>query len=226
MAASRVTISVNGIFEYQWKANLALPAAGTYCYRPYLGSVDLLGTNVSPQFKSQVPLGSTEAYSFAVFGDWGQVDANGQNPDQANLMRQIANSGVRFAITTGDNGYPSGSQGNYGDLQQTGAATSAIFGPSFWAGVGGSTALFPVIGNHGLARSDANHPHLANWPQDAAVATSSGRYQKDTYCCVERERLRRLSQPVVRLRRGQRALLHPGRRVGRPQHRDGRSVRE
>ena len=28
-----------------------------------------------------------------------------------------------------------------------------------------------------------NHPHLANFPQDVAVATSGGRYQKDTYCC-------------------------------------------
>ncbi|MDQ1511431.1 MAG: acid phosphatase type 7, partial [Actinomycetota bacterium] len=182
--ASRSTISVNGIFEYQWKANLILPATGTYCYRPYLGPVDLLGLNTSLQFNSQVPLGSLQPYSFAVFGDWGQVDATGQNPDQANVMKQVAKSGVSFAVTTGDNGYVSGSQGNYGDLQQTGADTSAIFGPAMWAGVGGSIALFPVIGNHGLARSDANHPHLVNWPQDAAVATSGGRYQKDTYCCV------------------------------------------
>jgi chitodextrinase/ubiquinone biosynthesis protein Coq4 len=182
--ASRSTISVNGIFEYQWKANLVLPATGTYCYRPYLGPVDLLGLNASPQFNTQVPLGSLQTFSFAVFGDWGQVDATGQNPDQANVMKQIAKSGVNFAVTTGDNGYVSGSQGNYGDLQQVGADTSAIFGPAMWASVGASTALFPVIGNHGLARSDVNHPHLTNWPQDAAVATSGGRYQKDTYCCV------------------------------------------
>ena len=182
--ASRSTISVNSIFEYQWKANLTLPVTGSYCYRPYLGPVDLLGANLAPQFKSQVALGSLETYSFAVFGDWGQIGPTGQNVDQANVMSQIAKSGVSFAVTTGDNGYPAGSQGNYGDLQQTGPDTSAIFGPSSWGGVGGSIPIFPAVGNHGLARSDANHPHLVNFPQDAAVATSGGRYQKDTYCCV------------------------------------------
>ncbi|HEX4777164.1 MAG TPA: metallophosphoesterase, partial [Acidimicrobiia bacterium] len=181
--ATSVTISVNGTFEYQWKARLALPAAGQYCYRVFLGATDLLGANASPVFTTQVQPGSSESFSFVVFGDWGQVDATGANPDQARLMRQIANSGARFAITTGDNGYPSGSQGNYGDLQQTGADTSAIFGPSFWGGVGSTLPLFPVVGNHGLARSDAVHPHFANWPQDTAVATSAGRYQIDTYCC-------------------------------------------
>ena len=42
-SATRITVSVNAIFEYQWKANLTLPAAGKYCYRVYLGAVDLLG---------------------------------------------------------------------------------------------------------------------------------------------------------------------------------------
>jgi fibronectin type 3 domain-containing protein len=182
-SATHLTVTVNATFEYQWKASLTLPAAGKYCYRVSLGALDLLGANSSPAFTTQVPLGSTAPFSFAVFGDWGQVDANGNNADQANLMSRVAASGARFAITTGDNGYPSGSQGNYGDLQQSGADTSAIFGRSFWGGVGQSLALFPVIGNHGLARADVNHPHLANWPQDVAVATSGGRYQKDTYCC-------------------------------------------
>jgi hypothetical protein len=183
VAATKIAFTIGSAQRYQWKAKIALPTTGTYCYRVYLGATDLLATNASPQFSSQVPAGSGSSYSFAVFGDWGQVDANGQNADQANVMNLIAQSGVRFAVTTGDNSYPSGSQQNYGDLVTTGSATSGVFGPQFWAKAGGSIPLFPVIGNHGLSRSDANHPHLANWPQDNAVATSGGRYQKDTYCC-------------------------------------------
>ncbi len=181
--ATRLVISVNGTFEYQWKALLTLPVAGQYCYRVYLNATDLLAANASPQFSSQVPAGSTGSFSFAVFGDWGQVDASGNNPEQTSLMRQIAASGSRFAITVGDNAYPAGSQGNYGDLQQVGADTSAVFGASTWAGVGSSLAMFPSVGNHGLARSDAVHPHFANWPEDAAVTSSNGRYQVDAYCC-------------------------------------------
>ena len=59
-----------------------------------LGALDLLGANPSPTFTTQVPLGSTETFSFAVFGDWGQTNANGTNADQANVMRQIAASGA------------------------------------------------------------------------------------------------------------------------------------
>ncbi len=99
-------------------------------------------------------------------------------------MQQIAASGARFAVTTGDNVYPSGSQTNYGDLWQTGPNTSAIFGPEGWTVAGASMPLFPILGNHGLSRSDTYHPHLYNWPEDQAVATSSGKYVKETYCCV------------------------------------------
>lgn len=183
VAASSITVSVNGIYEYQWKANLALPQAGTYCYRPYLGSVDLLGSYPSPQFVTQVPVGSTEAYTFDVLGDWGQANST-PNVNQTNVMSQIAASGARFAITVGDNGYPSGSQANYGDLQQSGANLSAVFGVGQWGVPGASIPVFPALGNHGLARSDAVHPQFANWPQDAAVATSNGSYQRTYYPSV------------------------------------------
>ena len=73
-SASRITISVGTVFEYQWKGDITLPATGTYCYRVYLGTTDLLGANASPAFTTQVQFGSTESYSFVVFGDWGQVD--------------------------------------------------------------------------------------------------------------------------------------------------------
>ena len=184
VSASRISVVVGAITEYQWKAPLTLPTAGSYCYRPFLGATDLLGNNAAPIFQTQVPVGSTESFSFDVFGDWGQVAANGINVNQASLMYQIANSGARFAITTGDQGYPDGSQGTYGDRQQVGANLSGIFGTPFWPVAGSTLPIFPVIGNHGFGRADAVHPHFANWPADVAVATSGGRAQVETYPSV------------------------------------------
>jgi len=185
--ATRTTININGVLQYQWKALLDLVPGTEYCYRVYLGSdpeIDLLASDPTPHFKTQIPAGSSEPFSFAVFGDWGSVDENGANPDQANLIDEMASSGARFAITTGDNGYPSGSQANYGDLVQTGINLSGVFGPEFWKVAGASMPIFPALGNHGLGSTSANHPHLLNWPQDRAVATSGGRHAKETYCCL------------------------------------------
>src|SRR5690348_1943193 len=142
VAAARVGVTVGSVAEYQWYAPIDLPSPGSYCYRPFLGSVDLLAASPSPVFTTQVPKGSSSSFSFDVLGDWGQVDSTGANPDMANLMSRIANSGARFLVTVGDNGYPSGSEINYGDLQQTGADTSAIFGPSFWTVAGSTTPIF------------------------------------------------------------------------------------
>ncbi len=182
LAASRSSILVGTVYEYQWKGALTLPAIGEYCYRVFLGNTDLLGANGSPSFTTQVPFGSTQSFSFDVFGDWGQADANGQNQDQANLMAQIANSGATFAVAVGDNGYPNGSQTNYGDLQQTGSATSAIFGPSFWTVPGASVPLFTAVGNHGV--SGTHHTDITTWTEATAASTSGGRYRNDVYCCV------------------------------------------
>src|SRR5215216_6981534 len=173
--ATKTPISVNGVLQYQWKAQLDLLPAMQYCYGVYLGSsplteIDLLGSDSSPAFWTQIPMGATGSFSFAVFGDWGYVDASGTNPSQAKIMSLIASSGARFAVTTGDNGYPSGSQKNFGDLIQTGADTSAVFGPSFWKVPGSSMPIFPTLGNHGLGSSDTNHPALITWPQDRAVS--------------------------------------------------------
>ena len=183
VTATKTAITVNGLAEWQWKAKLVLPAPGSYCYGVLLAGGNLLGDDPSPTFQTQVPAGDTTPYSFAVFGDWGQTDANGNNPDQANLMARIAGSGVRFAVTVGDNGYPNGDQTNYGDLQQSGANISAIFGPSMWAIPGRSIPIFPAAGNHGLS-GGTSHTDLTNWPQDVAVSSSGGRYQGDAYCCV------------------------------------------
>jgi len=176
------SVAVGIVNEYRWKAALDLPGQGSYCYRPWLAGTDLLATNPAPQFLTQVPAGDSTPYSFDVFGDWGQVDATGANADQAALFSQIAASGARFAVTVGDNGYPAGSQLNYGDLQQTGQDTSAIFGSSFWTVAGSTIPLFTAAGNHGL--SGTTHTDITTWTQDTAVASSSGRYQNDVYCCV------------------------------------------
>ncbi|MEP6758405.1 MAG: metallophosphoesterase family protein [Actinomycetota bacterium] len=179
VTATQTSITVGSTTEYQWKAQLSgLSTDSAYCYRVYGGTTDLLGSDASPIFRSQVSSGSNASYSFAVFGDWGVVDGGGNNADQARLMSQIAASGARFAVTSGDTAYDSGSQKNYGDLVQKGTATSSIFGPSFWTVAGDSIAMFNTQGNHGL-----NSVPLVNWPQDRAVAGSNGRYQMDTYCC-------------------------------------------
>ena len=183
VAAVRTGFQVNGVTLSQWKANLTLAPDQDYCYRVTLGGVDQLGGDPSPRFRTLPPTGSAAPISFAVLGDWGQVDSVSSNPDQANVLAQLAASGVSFALTTGDNAYASGSQNNYGDLVEVGPELGAVFGPQFWSIPGRSIPLFPSIGNHGFLRNDTNHPHLTNWPQDRAVSQSNGRYQKDTYCC-------------------------------------------
>ena len=182
-SASRTQITVGSTPEYQWKARLSLAPDTTYCYRVYLGAtgsgLNLLGSNPSPQFATERPAGSTTPFKFAVLGDWGSVTATG-NPDQANLMGRLASSGARFALSTGDIAYPGGSQTNYGDLYQTGANVSAVFGPQFWTAPGASMPLFPVLGNHGL---NASFPLI--WPGASAATASNGRFQIDNYCCLD-----------------------------------------
>lgn len=190
VAATKKAITVNGVLQYQWKAQLDLVPGTQYCYRVYLGTspvqeIDLLGGDPAPAFWTQVASGTDQPFTFAVFGDWGQVDSSGTNPYQASVMSLIAGSGARFAVTTGDNGYPDGNQKNLGDLTQTGLNISGVFGPAFWKVPGASIPLFPSVGNHGYYSPDANHPHLVTWPQDQAVSTSGGRYIKETYCCLD-----------------------------------------
>src|SRR5512134_7380 len=102
--ATKMPISVNGVFQYQWKAQLNLEPGVQYCYRVYLGTspsgeIDLLGTDPAPTFWTQVPMGASQPFSFAVIGDWGQVDASGTHSYQASLMSLIASSGARFVAT-------------------------------------------------------------------------------------------------------------------------------
>jgi Purple acid Phosphatase, N-terminal domain/Calcineurin-like phosphoesterase len=178
-AATRTSITVNGVAEYQWTARTTGLAPDTrYCYRVFGGTVDLLGADPSPAFSSPIAAGATTPFSFAVFGDWGLAPSAAGNPGQAAVLSRIAQSGARFAVTTGDTAYPSGSQTNYGDLLQTGANISAVFGPAFWKVPGTSIPLFSPLGNHGVTTT-----FLQNWPQTAAASASGGRYLAETYCC-------------------------------------------
>jgi hypothetical protein len=183
VAATRIATTINSVSEYQWKAMLTLAPNTQYCYRVFLKTVDLLGSDPSPRFWTQIPAGSTEPYSFVVLGDWGNTNSDGTNQDEANVMQQIANSGARFAMTVGDNAYSSGSQTDFGDLVETGPNISAVFGPQFWAVPGRSLPIFPALGNHGYASTTSDHPELTNFPQDRAVALSGGMYARQTYCC-------------------------------------------
>ncbi len=185
--------NVAAVDAYQWKAQLALPLGSQICYRVYLGAnpeIDLLGSDPSPAFLTQAVPGSTDPYSFLVFGDWGGVDLNGANPYQAALMSSMAAQNARFALTVGDNMYSTtgaastSDQTRYGDIVHTGANTSAVFGSQFWKVVGAQTAIFPAAGNHGLFSGDANNPHLLNWPQDRVVSLSGGRYVVDAFPTV------------------------------------------
>jgi len=180
VSASKTSIAVGSALEYQWKAKLkGLQTNTQYCYRIFLGTTDLLGSDATPKFWSAVPSGSNASYSFAVFGDWGDTNQQGTNPQQAALDSLIGQSGARFALATGDTAYDSGSQLNYGDLNQTGYRISSIFGPSFWPQAGAQIPLFSVPGNHG-----ANQTYFTNWPMAQAVSGSNGSYQMDTYCCL------------------------------------------
>jgi hypothetical protein len=196
LRAKRIAINVNGARRHQWRATIGgLKGNARYCYRVFLDSTDLLGRARSPTFRAQVPRGSRKRFSFAVFGDWGLVNPDGRNVHQANVMKQIARSGVRFAITTGDVPYSTYQSGTstdtqYGDLVYR---KSAVFGRSFWARPGRSIPLFVAPGNHGR-----NESFLRTWPQPRAVATSNGRYRMETYCCLNGTR-EGVSERLVRL---------------------------
>jgi hypothetical protein len=178
-------ITVNGVREYQFRAQLTGLAPNTqYCYRVVQAGVDLLGSDASPVFASGVAAGAPDGFSFAVLGDWGYngVTSSGTNPDQALVLSQIAGSGARFVVSTGDNAYQSGSQTDYGDLVQTGPNVSSVFGAQYWKNVGATMPAFMPMGNHGMTQANA---YFANWSEAQTALSSGGRYQIDNYCCVD-----------------------------------------
>jgi phosphodiesterase/alkaline phosphatase D-like protein len=63
VTATRISMTVGSTAEYQWKAQVSgLAPDATYCYRVFGGSVDLLGSDPSPQFNSQVAAGATTPF--------------------------------------------------------------------------------------------------------------------------------------------------------------------
>jgi hypothetical protein len=96
--ATKTAITVNGVLQYQWKAMLNLVPGMQYCYRVYLGTspvneIDLLGSDSSPSFWTQVPSGGSQSFTFVVLGDWGYVDSSGRI-HFSQLMSLIASSGA------------------------------------------------------------------------------------------------------------------------------------
>jgi len=185
-------ITVNGVVEYQNSVAVTGLSAGTsYCYRVYTGGAapaDLLGSAPTPRFTTLEAPGSSTPFTFDVFGDWGDTTNSGVNDgsinaNQAALDAQLAASGARFAISTGDVGYQGGTQTNYGDLNQTGTDVSAVFGPSYWAVPGQSLPLHGVSGNHGQ-----NAAYLTVWPQNASSAASGGTYTMVSYPSIDGSR--------------------------------------
>ena len=159
----------------QWKLLISGLGSGSYCYRvegttstTSTTYTDLLGAaTASPTF-STVP-----GTSFAVIGDWGQTGATGPaylNQAQANVIASLARSGVAFSVSTGDIGYPNGSQSNYGDLTHTGPNVSGVFGPSYWPVAGPTIPMYPVPGNHGFTTT-----FTTLWPSTSVAAGSNGK---------------------------------------------------
>jgi len=182
-SATRRSIVVHGRGEYQWKAVIGPLSPGkAYCYRIFGGGIDLLGSERAPRLIAPASR-SQRSFSFVVFGDSGAVSGRTGNPDQARLMKQIASSGARFALFTGDIPYAEGVrtvESAYGDLRYR---LSGVFAARFWPAAGRSLPIFLALGNHGLSRS-----FIANWPQAQAVAASAGRYRLDTYSGADRTR--------------------------------------
>src|SRR5215471_6077850 len=172
--ASKTSITVDDMDEYQWKAQVSgLSADATYCYRVFFSDpvVDLLRSDASPQF-STMPKGG--GVMFAVIGDWGVI-----SNDEADLMGQLSHSPAQFILGAGDTAYNNGSQTNYGDLHQTGDQVSEVFRPTYYARIGLSRPLFNALGNHGRTAT-----HLLVWPEQKVAATSGGTYTMQKYCCV------------------------------------------
>jgi Purple acid Phosphatase, N-terminal domain/Calcineurin-like phosphoesterase len=179
-------ITVNGVTEYlNSVAVKGLSANTAYCYRITDGSVDLLGSNASPPFTTLQSASGSQPLTFDVFGDWGDTTNSGVNDgslnaNQAGVDAQIAKSGAQFALSAGDIAYQGGTQTEYGDLNQTGANISAVFGPSYWAVPGQSLPLFPVSGNHGQ-----NATFLQEWPETATANASNGVYSMVSYPSID-----------------------------------------
>ncbi len=84
--AQRASITVGSVAEYQWKASLDAPEPGHVLLPPSAGG-HRPARQPTPRRSYRPRRGRRPSpFSFDVFGDWGQVDASGNNADQANLV--------------------------------------------------------------------------------------------------------------------------------------------
>lgn len=177
-------VTVGSVKEYPHTVIVTgLQPGTTYCYRihDHAPTTDLLGSMASPTFQT-LP-SSASSFTFLVLGDWGST-ASGFNVGQADLDAALAqaaqSSNALFVADTGDVAYPSGSQTNYGDLNQTGINVSNVFGPAYWPQVGLSTPTMGTTANHGRSSTFFNI-----WPEARTVAASNGTYGMINYPAVD-----------------------------------------
>ncbi len=164
----------------QWKPQLSGLSAGTYCYRME-GTTSTTSTSYTDLMGSSTasPTFTVGGSTFAVIGDWGQGGSTAPdylNSGQANVISQLSGSGSNFAVSTGDIGYPSGTQTSYGDLTHTGPGVSVVFGPRYWPVAGGNLPMYPVPGNHGFSST-----FTSLWPSSSIAATSNGKAANGTH---------------------------------------------
>ncbi len=175
--------------EDQWSVPLTGLTAGTeYCYAVFSGdssgATDLLPASQPDQlFTTLDPAGSTKSLTFDVVDDSAETYYSlpnssfpgNLNTDQAALDKLIGQSGARFAVLAGDTAYNNGDQNNFGDLEQSGAEVSDLFGPSYWPETGG-IPTFKANGDHGL-----NQESLQIFPTPNTASSSGGTYSYDSY---------------------------------------------
>jgi Calcineurin-like phosphoesterase len=188
--------------EYQASVDVSgLSPATQYCYAVFstdaTGAVDLLPPAQPDQFFTTLSPGtttSTTAVTFDVIDDTGENYAdttstsglpfgNGYNPDEASLYSQIGTSKAQFLIDAGDTAYNSGTESNFGDLEQletpgTVPEISNIFGPNYYPLAGG-IPTFTAAGDH-----NQDPTTIKVWPTPNTAAASGGTFAYDSYAAA------------------------------------------
>ena len=184
----------------------------SYCYRVLLGCTDLLGTDPSPTFTSQVAAGSTAPFTFAVFGDWGQAYANGATPTRPMCCSRCAE---RRPLRRHDRRHRL-SRRRPDELRRPAAdrhrPVSTVFGPTFWGVPGRSIPVFNVTGNHGFTNGTVQ---VLNWPEEQRGGELGRQVPDGDLPVHQRLDPEELPELLVRVRRRRRPLLRADHRVGR-----------
>ena len=167
----RLRVPVEG-HHHRAQADTAVLLPGLLRHRL---TIDLLGTDPSPTFTTQIAAGAAHAVQVRRVRRLGQgATPTATNPDQANVMsadRGAAAPASRSRPATTPT--PVGSQNNYGDLYQTGRRHERRLRPQLLEVPGASIPLFPTLGNHGYNNSVLPHQLAAGHarPRPPAAAT-------------------------------------------------------